>query len=82
MKNSLNFRRWAFSCLMISAPLASGCGPSAPALPPGPINPTAVSDRRIRFKEEYKQVLGKDGRVRMNPALLRKYQQSTGQSKQ
>lgn len=72
----MNSRFRTFRRLVILASIAPGCGPSTPALPPGPVNPTAVTDRRIRFKQEYKQAIGKDGRVRMNPGLMKKYQQS------
>jgi hypothetical protein len=63
--------------LLASVPLA--CDSSPPV--PKNVNPTAITDRRIKFKEEYKEALGKNGQLIKKPGLMKKYRQSTGASK-
>jgi len=57
--------------LVIVLGFASGCGSSTPA--PAPGQPAIVSgNSRIKFKDEYKQMIGKDGKMLFKPSESKK----------
>ncbi len=51
----------------------SGCGGSQEGAPPDPAKSAqAGPNTRIKFKDEYKQVLGKDGKLLLKPSETKK----------
>jgi hypothetical protein len=53
--------------LVAVAGLGSGCGSNAPAPAPGqPV--VAGANSRIQFKEDYKKMIGKDGKMLWKPS--------------
>ncbi len=62
--------------LAVLACTVSGCGSSPP--PAVASSPTAITDHRLKYKEEYRQVLSKDGKIVVKPGMIKKFQQQQG----
>jgi hypothetical protein len=59
--------------LALLALVDSGCGGSSADNPATKGNTVqAAADRRIKFKDEYKKMLGKDGKMLWNPSQSKK----------
>jgi hypothetical protein len=55
--------------LVVLLGLGSGCG-SNPEIPASKVDPMKIgANRRLEVKEEYKQMIGKDGRFLMKPGM-------------
>lgn len=78
----MKHRRQALSFLAIPALLILGCGSSGTVSDPATVNPSAVTDRRLKFKEEYRKVLDKKGQVVVKPGMYEAYKrQHAGDNK-
>jgi hypothetical protein len=56
--------------LVVVMGLGSGCGQGEPDVPASKVDFSKVGgNARLKFKEEYKQIIGKDGRVEIKPGM-------------
>lgn len=78
MKSRLHLLGSAAALLLAHA--ASGCGTSEPVPDPKTTTPTAITDYRLHFKEEYRKAIGKNGRLAITPEMMKKYQAKKAQS--
>jgi hypothetical protein len=55
--------------LVVAVVLGAGCGPS-PTPPPGSGNSSADAgpNNRLKYKDEYKKMIGKDGKMLFKPS--------------
>ena len=59
--------RWAALALLALVGLESGCGKTEAPITPGE-TVVAGGNSRIKFKDEYKKMLGKDGKMLFKPS--------------
>jgi hypothetical protein len=56
--------------LVVLVGLGSGCGRGEPEVPASKVDLSKVGgNQRLQFKEEYKQMIGKDGKFMMKPGM-------------
>ena len=68
----MNRLRQALIGMAALLPLASGCGSNTPAPTEITSSADAGPNRRLKFKEEYKQMIGKDGQLLWKPSSTTK----------
>ncbi len=56
--------------LVVAVCLGTGCGGGEPEVPASKVDVSKVGgNQRLQFKDEYKQMIGKDGKFIMKPGM-------------